>query len=136
MLVLDTDIMVDVLRGYQPALEWLASLDDAPVLPGFVVMELMGGCRNRREMDLVSKLCTPFRIFWPTAYDCNRAVEDFRTSHLSHNLGILDAVIAEMVVGLGATLFTFNLKHFRSVDRLTTVAPYEKSRPYDSDRVI
>lgn len=26
MLILDTDVMVDILRGYQPALAWLNSL--------------------------------------------------------------------------------------------------------------
>ena len=33
MRLLDTDVMVDVLRGYQPAVAWLESLDEAPALP-------------------------------------------------------------------------------------------------------
>lgn len=50
MLLLDTDVMIDVLRGYDPALEWLRSLADEMIgLPGFVAMELLQGCRNRQE---------------------------------------------------------------------------------------
>jgi len=46
--LLDPDIMTDVLRGFPPAVDWLGSLTgDAPALPGFVVIELMMGCRTR-----------------------------------------------------------------------------------------
>jgi len=48
MLMSDTDIMIDVLRKYTPALVWLASLGSTELmLPGFVVMELIQGCRNK-----------------------------------------------------------------------------------------
>ena len=54
MLLLDTDIMIDVLRKYPPAITWLASLGStALMLPGLVVMELIQGCRNRAEQDQV-----------------------------------------------------------------------------------
>jgi hypothetical protein len=37
MLLLDTDVMVDVLRRYPAAVEWLAALGETPVgLPGLV----------------------------------------------------------------------------------------------------
>jgi len=42
MLLLDTDIMIDVLRRYPPALAWLTSLGTTQLaLPGYVVMELI-----------------------------------------------------------------------------------------------
>ena len=42
MLLLDTDVMIDVLRGHDVALEWLHSLADETIgLPGFVAMELL-----------------------------------------------------------------------------------------------
>lgn len=35
MVLLDTDVMIDILRGYQPSLAWLRSLDDDIIaLPG------------------------------------------------------------------------------------------------------
>jgi len=42
MILLDTDVMIDLLRGYPPAKEWFDSLDDDAIftLPGFVMMEL------------------------------------------------------------------------------------------------
>lgn len=42
MLLLDTAVMIDLLRQYPPAVAWLDSLrEEEIVLPGFVMMELM-----------------------------------------------------------------------------------------------
>ena len=41
MILIDTDIMIDILRGYTPAIDWLASLSDEEILlPGFVSEDL------------------------------------------------------------------------------------------------
>ena len=38
-MLLDTDVMVDILRGHPPAVAWLAGLGAMPVgLPGLVAM--------------------------------------------------------------------------------------------------
>jgi predicted nucleic acid-binding protein len=67
MRLLDTDIVVDILRLYQPAIDWWNSLTgDAPALPGFVALELMEGCRNKMEMRRLLNRLQPFRIYWPT----------------------------------------------------------------------
>jgi predicted nucleic acid-binding protein len=42
MILLDSDIMIDFLRKYPPAINWLSSLEDEKIaLPGYVVMELI-----------------------------------------------------------------------------------------------
>ena len=47
MVLVDTDVMVDLLRQHAPAVTWLNSLEDVEILlPGFVVMELTQGCRT------------------------------------------------------------------------------------------
>jgi predicted nucleic acid-binding protein len=56
-------------------------------------------------------------VVWPTAADCQRALIDFIAYHLSHNLGLLDTLIAACAIGVSATLWTFNVKHYRSGDR-------------------
>ncbi|MGB4726496.1 MAG: PIN domain-containing protein [Thermogutta sp.] len=129
MRLLDTDIMVDIQRGYQPALDWLESLDEAPGLPGFVVMELMEGCRDKQEMTRLRKQLESFQVYWPTDSDANRALLTFSQARLSHNLGVLDALIAECAIGLQASLCTFNMKHFKAITRLQTEQPYVKNAP-------
>lgn len=49
MDVLDTDILIDVQRGHPPAVAWFAGLTELPVVPGYVVMELIQDARDARE---------------------------------------------------------------------------------------
>jgi len=66
MLLLDIDIMIDVLRRYAAALAWLTSLGTTQLaLPGYVVMELIQGCRNKAEQDQLERALTAYQIVWP-----------------------------------------------------------------------
>lgn len=104
MIGVDTDVMIDMLRQYAPAVEWLRSLGTEELaLFGLVAMELLQGCRNRIEQQRVERRLRPYRLYWPSQFDCERAFQDYATYRLSHQLGILDALIAETAVGLGVT---------------------------------
>jgi predicted nucleic acid-binding protein len=121
--LLDTDVCVDVFRGYPPALAWLATLTDQPGIPGHVVMELIEGCRNTREVRVVMRRLAPFRFYWPTEADQVRALQTYTRAHLSHRLGLIDALIGKCAVGLSATLCTFYVRHFRAMAHLLTEQP-------------
>lgn len=122
--VLDTDVLIDVQRGHAAALAWFAGLSELPSVPGLVVMELIQGAQNAKQVREALRLTAPLPIIWPTEADCQRALADFTAFHLSHNLGLLDALIAACAVGLSAELCTFNDKHYRVVPGLVTVQPY------------
>lgn len=126
MGLVDTDVLIDVQRGHPPALAWFGGLADLPDVPGVVVMELIQNARNSREVRQAMKLVAPFKIVWPTETDCARALSDFAMYHLSHGLGLLDALIAACAVGRGETLYTFNAKHYRIVPGLITAEPYTR----------
>jgi predicted nucleic acid-binding protein len=123
-MLLDTDVMVDFLRGHPPAVSWVITLPPPLGLPGLVVMELIQGCRNLAEQQQVEKELNRFTWYWPTVADCRRACQDFSTYHLSHNLGLLDALIAHIAVGQNELLETFNTKHYGLINGLQTVQPY------------
>lgn len=126
MELVDTDVLIDVQRGHPPATAWFASLTSLPAVPGFVVMELVQDARNAREVRQALQLVAPLPVVWPTETDCARALADFSVLHLSHGLGLLDALIAACAVGQGATLFTFNSKHYSAVPGLVVAAPYTR----------
>lgn len=128
MVLLDTDVMIDILRGYPPALAWLHSLDgDAIALPGFVLMELIQGCHSRKEQQALSTELDPYKILWPTHSDCEEAVKLFTQYRLSHNIGIIDVLIGQLALSLELPLHTFNKKHYEPIPRLKTVQPYTKA---------
>ena len=64
MIILDSDIMIDLLRQYPSAIAWLNSLgDEELLLSGFVVMELLQGCSTQVDQNKVEKILWPFRYF-------------------------------------------------------------------------
>jgi predicted nucleic acid-binding protein len=127
MICVDTDVMIDILRRYEPAMAWLRALGSEELaLPSLVAMELLQGCGNRAEQQRVERMLRPYRLYWPTQADCKRALQDYAMYYLSHQLGILDALIAETAVGLGVAIATFNEKHYRVVPTLPTIQPYER----------
>jgi predicted nucleic acid-binding protein len=124
-MLLDTDVMVDVLRGFPAAVAWLNTLGSTPVgLPGLVAMELLQGCRDLAEQQRVEGELRRFTLHWPTEADCLRALGDFAAYRLSHNLGVLDALIGETAIGLARPLATFNIKHYGVISALKTIQPY------------
>ncbi len=127
MIILDSDIVIDFLRQYPPAVNWLSVLGDEEIaLPGYVVMELMQGCTNKVELRELKKFIADFEVIWPSSEICNEALEVFSQYNLSHNLGLLDALIGQTAVALGLPLHTFNRKHYTAIPNLVTVQPYQK----------
>ena len=106
---------------------WLDSLGTEVIgIPGLVAMELLQGCRNREEQQQLETFLRPYQRYWPNQSDCARAFDDFAAHHLSHALGILDALVAQTAVGLGIELATFNRKHYSVVTNLQTIQPYSR----------
>lgn len=57
---------------------------------------------------------------------CARALSDFTAYHLSHKVGLIDALVAACAVGRNATLCTFNVKHYRIIPDLSLEQPYRR----------
>ena len=63
MLLLDSDVVIDVLRGYLPAIRWLQSLaaDEELGLSGFAMLELIEGCENKQAMQRLQRHVRHYR---------------------------------------------------------------------------
>ena len=89
-------------------------------------MELIQDALSKRKVEQALRLVEPLPVAWPTESDCQRALTDFRVLNLSQNLGLIDSLIAAATIGLGATLCTFNVKHYRNITGLALEQPYER----------
>jgi predicted nucleic acid-binding protein len=101
-------------------------LSEIPSIPGFVVMELIQDAQNKQQVRKALQLVAPLPVIWPTETDCARALSDFTVYHLSNKVGLIDALIAACAVGRGATLCTFNVKHYRIIPELNMEQPYSR----------
>lgn len=98
MYIVDTDVMIDIQRGYGPALTWFSSIPELPSIPGFVAIELIQDAQNKQQVRKVLQLVAPVTIVWPTETDCARALSDFTAYHLSHKVGLIDTLIGACAV--------------------------------------
>lgn len=128
MILLDSDVMVDLLRRYPPAVAWFESLDAAErvVLSGYGVMELIQGCRNKPEQERLLRVLKRYGIVWLSPDDCSQALDLFVQYHLSCNAGLLDVLIGQTALMMDVPLYTFNHKHYRFIPGVRMVQPYEK----------
>lgn len=126
MYLLDTDVLIDIQRGYAPAIAWFSELSEVPSIAGFVAMELVQDAKDKQQVRKTLQLIAPLAIIWPTESDCFRALSDFTVYRLSHGIGLIDSLIAACAVGQEATLCTFNTKHYRVVGELKLAEPYNR----------
>lgn len=127
MIALDTDVLIDIWRDKKVALEWLKSLGNEQLLiPGYAAMELFQGCEDKRDLARTQRVVETFALVWPTSADCDRALKDFAKLRLSHNVGMIDCLIAHTAIGYGAQLATFNEKHYKAISDLALLQPYSR----------
>jgi predicted nucleic acid-binding protein len=128
MILLDSDVMIDLVREHSPAMNWFDSLDDGEILAlsGFVVMELIQGCKNKTQQERLQRELAAYQMVWLSPEDCDKAFEVFTQYHLSHNAGLIDVLVGQTAIALGVPLYTFNQKHYGFFSNLQTIQPYEK----------
>ena len=129
MILLDSDVMIDLFREYPPAKMWFDSINDSETmaLSGFVVMELIQGCENKLQLKKLQRDLSFYETVWLEAEDCKQALDVFTSYYLSHNAGLIDVLIGMTATTLGVPLYTFNEKHYQFVPGLKTLQPYLKT---------
>ena len=129
MILIDTDVAVDILRGIPEAESWVVERADQPILiPGLVAMELLQGAQDKRDLNRTIKFLKPFPLVWPDEAAQELAMEIFARCHLSHSMGMVDALVAATAIGESLPLHTFNKKHYSGWKGLKTIQPYRRSR--------
>ena len=112
MILIDTYIIIEVLRKSSAAIAWFTALEDHPAISAISILELYAGVRSQRdERDIVSVLAQLTCL--PIGQEIGeRAGSIMRHFHKSHGIDISDALIAATAEHYGLKLATLNVKHF------------------------
>ena len=118
-MLVDTDVLIWHLRGYQQAAQRLDRLSGL-TLSAISFLELIQGMRNKTELAAIQKMLALRKadVLPLTPAITQRAVSLMEILALSHGLQIADALIAATAIEHNLTLLTGNIKHFRSVEGL------------------
>jgi len=109
--LLDTAVLVDFLRSHPPAGAWLAGQPALGVSP-VVWLEIIEGASDSRAQERAVKLLRHFKLVEVTSEDFDWAIRQSLRLRLSHNVGMMDCLIASTAHRLGLPLYSRNLKHF------------------------
>lgn len=112
-VLLDTSILVEIIREREPALRWLSRQRRQPLAaPTIVLMELFAGVATRRDRAAVVRVSEAIELVPLDAAIAERAGTLFRRYHPSHAIGVADSIIAATAQVSKKRLATLNLKHF------------------------
>ncbi|HEY0097909.1 MAG TPA: type II toxin-antitoxin system VapC family toxin [Pyrinomonadaceae bacterium] len=124
-LLIDTDVLIDYLRGQAEAVSYLESLTEPLLISAITVAELFAGVREGTERVALEQFVSAFNVIpIDDAIAANGGLirRDYRKSH---GVGLADAIIASTAEFTKADLVTLNKKHFPMLSNVVT--PYHKS---------
>ena len=118
MILFDTSVAVDFLRGGRGAIEYLTAMQDRPEISAITVAELFVGLRSQRLEVLARHFfadCRVLNVTRPVAEAAGIAMRHYKGSHA---LELADALIAATAEHHGLRLATLNVKHFPMFPKL------------------
>lgn len=123
--VVETTIVVDLLRNHSPAIGWYqAQVQPTLAITPIIWMEIIGGGQNKAERLRAARLMKQFEMTYLTQADFDWAMRTQARYELSHGVGMLDCLIASVSFRLQLPLYTHNLKHFSPIIGNLAQKPY------------
>ena len=111
-IVLDTDVLVDFLRGHSKAVDFVNAHADRIILSSIVVAELFAGVKGDAEQAVLDNFVSIFRVV-PVSAEIAKAGGLYKRDYgTSHGVGLADAILAATAEAENAELKTLNTKHY------------------------
>jgi len=121
---IDTDVMVDFLRGYGKAVSLIKGSAGGVVLSSIVVAELYAGVKGERELGILDSFITFCHVVPVSGKIARLGGLHKRDYAKSHGIGLADAIIAATAQLEELDLKTLNVKHYPMLNGLNP--PYTK----------
>lgn len=125
LILIDTDVLIDVGRKIEVAVASLQRVEQEAV-PGISIitqMELLVGCRNKKEFHILEKFLQRFEIVGLNKTIGDKSIELLRLYRLSHGLLIADSLIAATALTVDSPFLTKNQKDYQFIKGLE-ILPY------------
>lgn len=123
IVIIDTDILIDTGRANPETLSCLKLLEQNSCLALSIItqMELMVGCRNKKESKALERFMSRFQILKLSESISDKAVNLLKSYRLSHGILIPDALIAATALDLDCSFVTKNQRDYRFIDGLRLI---------------
>jgi len=128
MILIDTDILIDVARNVNEAVNCLQQVDQqfSAVVSSVTQMELIIGCRDKNELRSLDHFLERFQIINVSEQISETAIDLLKQYRLSHGLQIADALIAATAIVTDIQLISKNQRDYRFIEALRLL-PYPEA---------
>jgi predicted nucleic acid-binding protein len=130
-ILIDTDVLIDHLRGFRPASDFLRRVFKGEYSGQISVLtetELLAGAQpTDSEKQLVESLLGRFSSI-PVSSSISRRAGHLLRMYRPKGLSPVDAIIASTCLELRAVLVTRNVRNFSIVEGLLTLHPYPETQ--------
>jgi len=114
----DTDVLIDYLRGADPAVKFLERLEGDLLVSSITVAELYSGVRSPEEEVALDQFLQAFAVVEVDSSIAKRAGAYRQQFSKSHGTGLADALIAASAEHTQAALVTLNRRHYPMTNRI------------------
>lgn len=120
-MLVDTDVLVDFLRGFEKATDFINKYSSKIILSSIVVAELYAGVKGTNELTVLDNFVSLFRVVPITAEIAKAGGLYKRDFGKSHGVGLADAILAATADKEKAAFKTLNVKHYPMIRGLKPV---------------
>jgi predicted nucleic acid-binding protein len=120
-VILDTNILIEILKGEKRTIAKVESMERELCISSITAMELYYGALDKAEVRRLEKFVSLFTVIYPDETLSRKAMELVKKYAKSHSLDIPDSIIAATVLTRNCELFTCNRKDFRYIEELKLV---------------
>jgi len=124
-IICDTDVLIDYFDHDQNRhtetrliIEQNIGLENI-LISSITKMELLLGVNNKKDLHSIQKKLKRFSVILINPSINLTAINLILSYRLSHGLALADAMIASTAIETDMKLFTYNVRDFRFIDKLT-----------------
>jgi predicted nucleic acid-binding protein len=124
-VICDTDVIIDYFDARQKRHEEAKVILEQKIgfqnilISSISKMELILGATNKTDLQKISKDLNRFGVLLINPEINLRAIDLVQSYRLSHGLALADAMIAATAIQTELKLFTYNVKDFKFISKLS-----------------
>lgn len=128
-IICDTDVIIDYFDTRKSRHEETRIILEQKIgfqhilISSITKMELISGANNKADLHKISKDINRFGVLLINPEINLRAINLVQSYRLSHGLAIADAMIAATAIQTELKLFTYNIKDFKFISKLSLYKP-------------
>ena len=118
MILVDTDLIIDYLRGDEKSISFIENNEIS--ITYLTKLELFAGCSNKSEIKILDENID-FDILSINDKILEKSLKIYKNHHLKDGIGIIDSIISATAIENNIDFCSKNFKHYKNIEKLKLI---------------